>query len=71
MTKDDGNSQPDDDIARRRAEAERRLVIRCARCTAEVAASAAESVGWRYWPDGLGGMRPFCPDCAAREFDCT
>ena len=66
MTEEDGTSRPED-IARRRAEAELRLVVRCARCTAEVAASAAESAGWRYWPDGLGGMRAVCPDCAARE----
>jgi hypothetical protein len=23
---------------------------------------------WTYWSDGLGGLHPYCPECAQREF---
>jgi hypothetical protein len=23
---------------------------------------------WGYWSDGCGGLVPFCPECARREF---
>ncbi len=42
--------------------------ISCAECDLEVDEFAAVAA-WRYFHDGTGELVPYCPDCAAREFD--
>ena len=45
-------------------------LLRCAECGQPVANDErAERNGWRYWSDGVGELHPYCPSCAAREFD--
>jgi hypothetical protein len=56
-----------DDPLRFRGNAEKRLVVRCANCHREVAASIAEEAGFRYWSDGLGELHAMCAECAKRE----
>ena len=50
-----------DDPARRRADAERRFVLRCARCHREIAKSEADAAGWEHLPLGSVNARPYCP----------
>lgn len=44
------------------------ILIACANCGRTVPEADAKDAGWRYWSDGVGGLHPFCPGCAAREF---
>lgn len=42
-------------------------VIRCSECGAHKASeAAAERAGFRYYPDGIGGLQPFCGTCAGQ-----
>jgi hypothetical protein len=67
-TEDDDSSQPRlDDIARLRAQAEQRFVIRCSGCNREIAKSAAEEAGWRFLTTAPAGPRPCCPECVEQE----
>jgi hypothetical protein len=43
--------------------------IRCADCDLEVDEFTLIAAEWRYFSDGTGELVPYCPDCAAREFD--
>lgn len=45
------------------------VTITCAECGRQATEQDAEQEGWGYWSDGLGGLHPFCPDCAGREFE--
>jgi hypothetical protein len=42
--------------------------IRCAECGREVDEFTAIFEKWGYWSDVVGGLVPFCPRCAKREF---
>jgi hypothetical protein len=42
--------------------------IRCAECDRAVDEFTAIAEKWGYWSDGVGGLVPFCPECARREF---
>ena len=42
--------------------------ISCAECGREVDEFTAIAEKWRFWSDGVGGLLPFCPECARREF---
>jgi DNA-directed RNA polymerase subunit RPC12/RpoP len=69
VTKDDkkAESAKAADIARVRAEAEQRLVLRCSGCNREIARSAAREAGWRHLDSGPSGPHPCCPYCAATK----
>jgi hypothetical protein len=43
--------------------------IRCVECDLEVDEFTSIAEQWRYFHDGSGELLPYCPDCAAREFD--
>jgi hypothetical protein len=43
------------------------LTLQCVQCGREVDEDGTESQSWRYWPNGLTGLHPFCPGCARRE----
>jgi hypothetical protein len=42
-------------------------LIACANCARPVREDDAETLGWRYWSDGLD-LHLICPLCARREF---
>ena len=42
------------------------LLIACSDCERPVRESAAQDLGWRFYSDGLGELRPFCALCARR-----
>src|SRR5437870_498889 len=64
VNEEDDTSRPKpDDIARLRAQAEQRFVIRCVGCNREIAKSAAEDAGWQ--PASAEPLRTHrCPECA-------
>ena len=69
MTKDDQAKPSPDDIARVRAQSERRFVVRCSACNREIARSSAKEAGWQHLDSGPHGPHPRCPDCAERQIE--
>ena len=43
--------------------------VKCAECGREVDERTAIVERWTYWSDGVGELHPYCPKCAAREFE--
>jgi hypothetical protein len=43
-------------------------MLRCEECRREPRESERAADEWRCYSDGLGELRDFCPECAAREF---
>ena len=41
--------------------------ITCTHCGRAIAEDEAQAEGWGYWRV-VGGLYPFCPGCAEREF---
>jgi hypothetical protein len=46
-----------------------RGVVRCTECGREADERWTVAERWTWWSDGVGGLLPFCPGCAEREFD--
>jgi hypothetical protein len=42
--------------------------VQCMECRLEADERFTVAEQWSWWIDGQGGLRPFCPVCAEREF---
>ena len=43
-------------------------IVGCTECGLEADERFTIAEHWTWWSDGCGGLLPFCPDCAEREF---